>query len=186
MIICYPRRPCHLCQDPDSISPTFLEQFALVFPLLYYPASGKASLLETAVWRSDRRISYRMGEGGIKREGKNDWYSITALRHVAKTKDTGRVGYLFWMFWMKSVKTCRIFFVKKEELRKHYRVPGMGVVTAKRLVCFSNQLRKQSIRVVCFLTSWSTETCFLFYFLVFFQTFFFVFRFFPTNCTTVH
>ena len=73
---------------------------------------------------------------------------------------------------MKSVKICRIFFVKKEELRKHYRVPGMGVVTVKRLVCFSNQLRKQSIRVVCFLTSWSTETCFLFFFLVFFKPFF--------------
>ena len=72
---------------------------------------------------------------------------------------------------MKSVKICRIFFVKKEELRKHYRVPGMGVVTVKRLVCFSNQLRKQSIRVVCFLTSWSTETFFLF-FLVFFKPFF--------------
>ena len=55
---------------------------------------------------------------------------------------------------MKSVKICRIFFVKKEELRKHYRVPGMGVVTVKRLVCFSNQLRKQSIRVVYCLTSW--------------------------------
>ena len=82
---------------------------------------------------------------------------------------------------MKSGKTCKIFFVKKEELRKHYRVPGMGVVTVKRLVCFSNQLRKQSIRVVCFLTSWSTETCFLFYFLVFFQTFFFVFLFFSNQ-----
>ena len=30
MIICHPRHPNHLSQDPDSISRTFLEQFALV------------------------------------------------------------------------------------------------------------------------------------------------------------
>ena len=30
MIVCYPRHPIHLCQDPESISRTFLEQFALV------------------------------------------------------------------------------------------------------------------------------------------------------------
>ena len=31
MIIRHPRRPNHLSQDPDSISRTFLEQFALVY-----------------------------------------------------------------------------------------------------------------------------------------------------------
>ena len=30
MIIRHPRHPSHLCQDPDSISQTFLEQFVLV------------------------------------------------------------------------------------------------------------------------------------------------------------
>ena len=31
MIICHPCHPSHLCQDPDAISRTFLEQFVLVF-----------------------------------------------------------------------------------------------------------------------------------------------------------
>ena len=30
MIVCHPRHPNHLSQDPDSISRTFLEQFVLV------------------------------------------------------------------------------------------------------------------------------------------------------------
>ena len=33
-IICNPRHPSHLSQDPDSISRTFLEQFVLVKSLL--------------------------------------------------------------------------------------------------------------------------------------------------------
>ena len=34
MIIRQPRHPSHLCQGPDSISRTFLEQFVLVFNFL--------------------------------------------------------------------------------------------------------------------------------------------------------
>ena len=36
MIIGHPRHPSHLCQDPDSILRTFLEQYVLVF--VFFPS----------------------------------------------------------------------------------------------------------------------------------------------------
>ena len=61
MIIRYPHHHCHLCQDPGSISRTFLEQFGLVWPfylgcslLLHYecstPTSQEPSLTSAALY----------------------------------------------------------------------------------------------------------------------------------------
>ena len=33
VIICHPRHPSHICQDPDSISWTFVEKIVLFFTL---------------------------------------------------------------------------------------------------------------------------------------------------------
>ena len=48
MIICHPRHPSHLCQDPDLISQTFLKQFVLVSDfelyILRFPDSAFISI----------------------------------------------------------------------------------------------------------------------------------------------